>query len=410
MSSTSMHGHWPHASTGTLLILATTLGLGQTIETAAVGLHHGGLIFLLPLLICILLLALPLRMAELALGRRSQRGLIDGMAALTREADAPRFYRIWSWGALAASLLALSLAGLCTGWSLAYLLHLTTSTAAYPLDYTPMQARWLPLLGIALAFVISSICSDRGWLRLPHVLYGLGSLLLLLLLTCLTWSGWPGTVPHVLFQGSTWLLAMRLALLLGAGNLGIWYMAAVYLPRDTQPARFALLTSMLQLLLVTLMMIVLQPLNLPDQSGSRLLIVSIPRALANSSAIHAASFYLSMAIAGIFAMTALLEPMHRMLIERKMPARSALLLTATLGLLITGIWLISFMDLIFTTILVILSLLLCLFTGWAMKISHLRKTLNLSSEFMYNLWRVAVRILIPLVLLWMAIHLRSLGG
>ena len=405
-----MHGHWPHASTGILLILATSLGLGQTVEAAALALHHGGLLFLFPLLICSLLLALPLRMAELALGRRSQRGLIDGMASLTREADAPRFYRFWSWGSLATSLLALSLVGICTGWSLAYLLHLITTTATYPLDYTPLQARWLPLLGIILAFMISGVCSDRGWLRLPHVLYGLGSLLLILLLICLAWSGWPPHTTHVLIQANTWLLALRLTLLLGAGNIGTWYMAAVYLPRDTKLAGFTLLTNLLQLVLITLMMMILQPLNLPDLPGSRLILLSIPRALASSTALHAASFYLAMAIAGILAITALLEPMHRVLMERKIAIRPALLLTTTLGLLMTGIWLLPFANTIFTTLLLVLSLVLCIFAGWTMKISHLRKLLNLPSEFIYNLWRVAVRILIPLSLLWLALNLRSLGG
>jgi SNF family Na+-dependent transporter len=45
-------------------------------------------------------------------------------------------------------------------------------------------------------------------------------------------------------------------------------------------------------------------------------------------------------------------------------------------------------------------LLLCLiyaiFAGWIMKISHLRKSMNFSSELFYNLWRIAVRIVLPL--------------
>jgi len=48
----------------------------------------------------------------------------------------------------------------------------------------------------------------------------------------------------------------------------------------------------------------------------------------------------------------------------------------------------------------VLGLLVCLvyalFSGWAMKISHLRKALGFDSEALYNLWRVAMRIMIPL--------------
>lgn len=48
-------------------------------------------------------------------------------------------------------------------------------------------------------------------------------------------------------------------------------------------------------------------------------------------------------------------------------------------------------------------LLICLiysvFVGWMMKISHLRKAINFSSEAFYNIWRIAVRIILPLAIL-----------
>ena len=34
-----------------------------------------------------------------------------------------------------------------------------------------------------------------------------------------------------------------------------------------------------------------------------------------------------------------------------------------------------------------------------MKISHLRKSMNFSNELFYNLWRIAVRIVLPLSIL-----------
>jgi SNF family Na+-dependent transporter len=40
-------------------------------------------------------------------------------------------------------------------------------------------------------------------------------------------------------------------------------------------------------------------------------------------------------------------------------------------------------------------LIYALFAGWIMKISHLRKSMNFSSEAFYNLWRIAVRVVLP---------------
>ena len=36
-----------------------------------------------------------------------------------------------------------------------------------------------------------------------------------------------------------------------------------------------------------------------------------------------------------------------------------------------------------------------IFSGWQMKISHLRKALSFDHEAVYNLWRIAVRLVIP---------------
>ena len=44
-------------------------------------------------------------------------------------------------------------------------------------------------------------------------------------------------------------------------------------------------------------------------------------------------------------------------------------------------------------------LMLSIFSGFVMKISHLRKTLNMSSELRYNTWRVFVRIIVPIAII-----------
>lgn len=41
-------------------------------------------------------------------------------------------------------------------------------------------------------------------------------------------------------------------------------------------------------------------------------------------------------------------------------------------------------------------LIYAIFVGWIMKISHLRKALNFSNEMVYNVWRIAIRVIAPL--------------
>lgn len=45
------------------------------------------------------------------------------------------------------------------------------------------------------------------------------------------------------------------------------------------------------------------------------------------------------------------------------------------------------------------ALILAVFAGWLMKISHLRKSLNFKTELRYSLWRIAIRWLVPLAII-----------
>ncbi|RYZ82513.1 MAG: hypothetical protein EOO68_34295 [Moraxellaceae bacterium] len=66
------------------------------------------------------------------------------------------------------------------------------------------------------------------------------------------------------------------------------------------------------------------------------------------------------------------------------------------------VWLLPVQS-VLTLIMVILALMVCVlyavFSGWMMKISHLRKALNFEQEAIYNLWRVAIRVVIPVAVI-----------
>ena len=65
-----------------------------------------------------------------------------------------------------------------------------------------------------------------------------------------------------------------------------------------------------------------------------------------------------------------------------------------------AVWIIPQVEQIFNVLLMLWGLIICLiyaiFAGWIMKISHLRKAMNFSNELFYNLWRIAVRLVLPL--------------
>ena len=58
---------------------------------------------------------------------------------------------------------------------------------------------------------------------------------------------------------------------------------------------------------------------------------------------------------------------------------------------------ITLMMLVFISLLTVI--ILAIFSGFIMKISHLRKTFNFKSEGRYNVWRVLMRIGVPLAII-----------
>ena len=64
------------------------------------------------------------------------------------------------------------------------------------------------------------------------------------------------------------------------------------------------------------------------------------------------------------------------------------------------VWAVPAMHPVLNILLMLWGLIICLiyaiFAGWIMKISHLRKSMNFSNELFYNLWRIAVRVILPL--------------
>ena len=65
-----------------------------------------------------------------------------------------------------------------------------------------------------------------------------------------------------------------------------------------------------------------------------------------------------------------------------------------------AVWAVPQVESLFNIALMLWGLVICLiyaiFAGWIMKISHLRKAMNFSNELFYNLWRIAVRLVLPL--------------
>ncbi len=410
MKKLDRHGHWPDRASAVAWIMLTTLGLGQSLQVAVVAWHHGGWAFLPPLLVALLLVALPLRLSESLLGRRAQRALLPGMAALTREADAPRFYRAWAWGTLLFSLLACALASMINAWSLTYLFHLAGSGGHFALDYNAAMMRWGILLSWVLSVGVGLTLSHHGVLRLPRALHTVAAAVLTMLVIAaavqVAHTGFGDSAWPRIGRASTWWAALAVALPWGGGGVGLWYVAAVLMPTSVALPHLATRAFAWQGLLLLLAMLIVAPsavLIADPRALLSFLMLDLPNALASGSVVVAILVYASLLLASWVAMVALLEPLRLELEERDWSVPGLMACLALAILVATALLILPWhLHRLLQALQWLLAIGLAIFVGWAMKISHARKALALPQESLYNAWRVTVRIIVPLALLTLA--------
>ena len=85
--------------------------------------ENGGGAFVLIYLLCILLLGLPVMMAEVMLGKRGRQSPINTMLTLAREAKASARWVLLGWLGVLTGFLILSYYSVIAGWSLSYVVQ-----------------------------------------------------------------------------------------------------------------------------------------------------------------------------------------------------------------------------------------------------------------------------------------------
>jgi len=340
----------------------------------------GEIDFWLLWLLAMLLVSLPVVYAEIALAYRSAEAPLAGMQKLTREADASTFWRSFGWLAALVSILiaALVISGAGTG----------ILAALTELNSVPN----IPSFAIAAGLmVIAVLLSLLGVAPLP---IGLGLMLIGLLL------GVANGLPNIAFAMtdvslSEWARAVALALVSVGAGTGLYWFGQNLISKQTvtavgtdnhnaQTTRNSAAPAYRATKLV-LPIWVLQ------------LVVGVVALFISGMALPPIG-QLSYWIGVVFVASYLLHYSSQQL-AHKFGLLVSVVLTFVLALLLVVAiptnWLVGILVIISS----IAVLLLSVFAGWQMKISHLRKSLNFDNEAFYNLWRVAIRLIVPLALL-----------
>ena len=307
---------------------------------------------------CMVVLTLPMLLLESALAKRTQTLPLQALPGLTRDADASTRWRSVGWLAFGAVLL---LAGALSSQVSVYGLGLFTSNGNLSVVTTALPyvviagvvalsfvSKWLPLIGTLLIVV----------------LMGLG-------LLQLATSSWQGT--HFAF--TEWAGAVELALVATGVGLGIYWQTALI---QTTTSRQKIL-----------------PIWIAQVVGGGVVafgLVSLSNHINQGAVVAIYDLALLSGAAMLFAFA-----------RQQLIARGIHVIVVWVVLLASlAIWTLPIKTSLLSVTLaltILVSAMYAIFSGWKMKSSHLRKALDLNNEGLYNLWRVMIRLVVPLAVL-----------
>ncbi len=118
---TSIHGQWSSRWAFILAATGSAVGLGNIWRFPYLTGENGGGAFVLIYLFFVLVVGLPIMMAEIMLGRRGRQSPINTMKTLAEEEGLSHYWQLLGWMGVAAGFIILSYYSVIAGWTLAYI-------------------------------------------------------------------------------------------------------------------------------------------------------------------------------------------------------------------------------------------------------------------------------------------------
>ncbi|MDE6537741.1 MAG: sodium-dependent transporter [Muribaculaceae bacterium] len=419
------------------LIAATVgsaVGLGNIWRFPAETQSNGGAAFLFVYILCLLILGVPVMLAEFSLGRGTKSDAVGAFKKL--KPNAPW----WLTGGLAvlASYLILCFYMVVAGWTFEYLWQsITGGLYAGDTSFTGMDATfhtkmesyvggtWNPLINVYVLIVINILVLiagvQKGIERLSNIMMPL--LFILLLIFCGVSLSLPNSGEGVKFfltpdfskiTPSVVMNALGQAFFSLSLGMGILITYSSYFPRDTKLAKTAMTVSMLDLLVAVMMGLVIFPavssfgLDNSQLRGTTLIFVTLPEIFAQLpfTQLWSVLFFLLLFVAALTSTISIAEVSIAWLQDRFKKSRGSATLIVMLPLFllsslcslsfgplqnfkIAGLTIFELLDTVATNIfLPIVSLLVCIFIGWVVDRKFLQNEITNNGSLKSRLFPV----------------------
>lgn len=442
-------GHWSNRGAFILAAAGSAVGLGNIWKFPYMAGDSGGGAFVLVYLACVVVVGLPVLVAEVMLGRRAQRNPVDAIAALAVEAGASGLWRSIGVIGVITGMLILSFYSVVAGWMLEYLV-LGASGGYAGLDAETAPARFKALLGDPLRllfwhsmFMLATVAVVGGGVaqgleRANKLLMpALFAIVLILLGYGMIWGDASRAVSFMFradfakITPSVILAAMGQAFFSLSVGMGAMMVYGSYLERDAPITRacaaVALADTLVSLLAGVAVFSIVFAHGLAPGAGPGLVLQTLPVAFGNmtAGALVGALFFVLLIFAALTSAISLLEPLTAWVTENTRLKRHTVgaMLGAVIWLLgvavllsfnelqdvkFFGLGIFDFLDYLTSNILLPLGgLLIAVFAAWVMKSRHAREELDLRAPW-YDVWHFTVRYVSPVAIVLIFLNLTGL--
>ena len=337
-----IHGIWMSRWTFIMAATGSAVGLGNLWKFPYVVGNNGGGAFVLIYLLCMLLVGVPVMMAEVVLGREGRNSPITGMSYVVKNSACGRAWQLIGWMGVIAGLLILSFYAVIAGWGLHYILEVSSgnvmgvdgeSAASLFADLTSRPAKliaWQTIfLGMCLLVVTGGVKKGLG--AAVEILMPLLFVMLLVMLIYAIFKGNFVAACRFLFEfdiaSVSWraiLEAMGLAFFTLSIGMGAIMAYGAYMPEGVSIGKTVLIISFFDSIVaiiagLIIFSIVFSTSGIEPTAGPGLMFISLPVAFGSMPAgqFIGIIFFILVVIAAWSSAISLLEPAAAWLVEAK---------------------------------------------------------------------------------------------
>lgn len=425
-----------------MALASAAVGLGNLWRFSYLAGEHGGGWFVLTYIVCLLVLAVPVLVAELVLGNHGRGSPFASFGRAVVSSGRSRWWRGVGILATACGVLVASYGCVVASWGLVYALKLqggdfaavSIVVAANQLEQflaQPYQMMRGYAVFVAVVLAVSFMGVRRGigllaWFLIPLLIVGMWVLAQYGLRygDLEAAKGFLFAVEPLDFSPESILIAAGQAFYTLGIGVGVGVAYGAYAPERVPIGRSVLAVALFDTLIALVAGVAIFPLlfanNVEPAQGPALIFIALPYAFGNTpdGDVYGALFYIVFAMAALGSAVALLEPAVSTLrqafkIRRILAVVLAGAVCASLGLgvvLSFDLWqarfplggrhFFGFLEHLSAVYLVPASaLLLTVFVGWRMRREVLRIELYRESRFFFSLWLAQLRYIAPLIII-----------